>query len=159
MKISLIAAVADGNVIGSNGALPWKISADLKRFRELTTGHVILMGRKTFESIGKPLPNRTNIVISSNPDFHPDGCTICHTIDEGIQKAQELGEEELFVVGGGTIYSQTIERADRLYMTKVHRVYDGDTVFPDYTSFGHVVSREPHTEPDGLAYEFLVLEK
>ncbi len=159
MRTSLIAAVADNGVIGVGNELPWKIPADTKHFKELTTGHVVLMGRKTFESIGKPLPNRTNIVVTQSPTFVAEGCTVCRTIPEAIEKAQELGEQELFVVGGGKIYEETIGMADRLYITQVHRNYDGDAKFPDYSAFKKVISREEHEEPDGLKYEFLTLEK
>ena len=159
MHISLIAAVADNGVIGVGNSLPWRIPADTKHFKDLTTGHVVLMGRKTFESIGKPLPNRTNIVVTSSPTFEVDGCTVCHTIPEAIEKAREMREQELFVVGGGKIYAETIGMADRLYITQVHKNYDGDAKFPDYSAFKKVLSREEHEEPGGLKYEFLTLER
>lgn len=128
MILSIIVAAAENNVIGNNNALIWHIPADLKHFKQLTTGHTVIMGRKTFESIGKALPNRRNIVISRNPAFYPEGCEVV----PGITEALELvtGEEEVFIIGGGTIYQEMWDKADRLYITLVHTMVEGDTFIP-----------------------------
>lgn len=128
MILSIIVAAAENDVIGKDNNLIWRLSADLKRFKALTTGHAIIMGRKTFESIGKALPNRRNIVISRNPDFFAEGCdVVC-----GIQEALNLvaHEELVFIIGGGSMYEALWEKADFLYLTKVHTVVHGDTVIP-----------------------------
>ncbi len=101
MIVSIIVAAAENNVIGNNNALIWHISADLKHFKQLTTGHTVIMGRKTYESIGKALPNRRNIVISRNPDFRPEGCVVVSSVDEALRLA--VNEEEVFIIGGGSI--------------------------------------------------------
>lgn len=154
--ISIIVAAAENNVIGNNNALIWHISADLKHFKQLTTGHTVVMGRKTYESIGKALPNRRNIVISRNSDFHPEGCVVVSGIDEALQLTTD--EEEVFVIGGGTIYREMWDKADRLYITLVHTVAEGDTSIPeiDRTRW-KVVSREDFKagEKDDYDYSFI----
>lgn len=132
MSISLVAAVAKNNVIGKANALPWYIPEDLKRFKKLTTGHVVLMGQKTFDSImdrlKKPLPDRINVVLSRNPDFHPPaGVRVFHDLLEAITA---FGGEEIFVIGGGSIFQQTIDLASTLYITHVDQEVDGDVFFP-----------------------------
>lgn len=128
MQLSIIVAASENNVIGRDNALIWHLSADLKRFKVLTTGHAVLMGRKTFESIGKALPNRRNIVVSRNPDFRLEGCEVVPGIAEALQLV--AGEEEVFVIGGGRIYNELWNRADRLYLTRVHTEAEGDTFIP-----------------------------
>jgi len=158
-KISIIAAVAEKNrAIGKEGKLLWHISDDLKRFKALTTGHVVVVGQRTFESIGKPLPNRTNIVVSNNPDFAAPGCVVCHSFEEAIRRARELEPEEVFIIGGGQIYKQAIKYAEKLYLTLVEGDYEADTFFPDYSEFKKVVYKEDR-ESDGLKFTFLELEK
>src|SRR5215210_1604436 len=103
--------------IGFNNQLPWRLSADLKKFRELTMGHHIIVGRRTFESIGKPLPGRQMIVVTRDPKFQADGCFVCHSPEEAIRLASARGESEVFVCGGAEIYAQSIARADRIYLT------------------------------------------
>ena len=127
--ISLIAAVARNGVIGRNGDLPWRLPADLKRFKELTTGHAIIMGRKTFESIGRPLPNRQNIVLSSSPSFVAEGCAVVSSIEEAIMVA---GEGEVFVIGGHSVYREFLPSSDRLYLTRVDAEVSGDVTFPKF---------------------------
>jgi dihydrofolate reductase len=130
--LSLLVAVSTTGVIGRDNALPWKLSADLRRFRRLTTGHAIIMGRKTYESIGRPLPERTNIVVTRQADFIAPGCAVVTDIDAAIRKAHEAhGEDaEVFIVGGAEIYRQTLDRADRLYLTQVETDASGDTYLP-----------------------------
>ena len=134
MPISLIAAVARNNVIGRENDLPWYLPEDLKRFRKLTMGKTVLMGRKTFESImgrlGKPLPNRKNIVVTKNLDFQaPEGVEVFNSIEEALEKHKQ--QEEIFIIGGGQIFEQTISRATTLYITRVDMEVPGDAYFPE----------------------------
>ncbi len=128
MNVSIIVAVSRNLVIGKDNQLIWKLSADLKRFKDLTTGHTIIMGRKTFDSIGKPLPNRTSIVITRQKDYQIEGCIVVNSLEEAFEKAAD--QEEVFVIGGGAIYKEALARADKVYYTKVHKNYEGDTFFP-----------------------------
>lgn len=127
MKIALIAAVSRNRVIGKDGKLPWHISEDLKRFKRLTTGHAVLMGRTTFESLGKPLPDRRNVVLTSRPI---PGVETYRSIDDALKALND--EERVFVIGGGKIFAQLIERADELYLTLIDHDVEGDTFFPPY---------------------------
>lgn len=156
-EISIIAAVSENRVIGKKNRLPWHISADLKRFRELTTGHVVIMGRKTFESIGRVLPNRINIVVTHNEEFSAQGCIVCHSLEDALKVGQE-SDDKIFVIGGEQIFSESIERVSRLYLTLVEGEFEGDAHFPDYSAFGQVVE-EGSGESKGLGYKFLVLER
>nr|AIA18132.1 Dihydrofolate reductase [uncultured bacterium] len=131
MIISLIVAMDEKRGIGKAGKLPWRLSSDLKNFRELTMGHHLIVGRKTFESIGKPLPGRQMIVVSRDRGFKPEGCLVAGSVQDALNIAQEHGETELFVIGGAEIYSQTLQAADRLYLTQVHAEVDADTFFPE----------------------------
>ena len=126
--ISIIVAVAANNVIGGENKLLWHIKEDLQRFKTLTSGHAVVMGRKTWESLGRPLPNRTNIVITRNPDYKPDGALVAQSLEAAIELAK--GDDEIFVIGGGEIYRQAMSIADRLYITHVECSYEGDTTFP-----------------------------
>jgi len=129
MKISLVVAAATNNVIGRDGGLPWHLSDDLKRFKKLTIGKPIIMGRLTHESIGKPLPERRNIVISSQDGLSIEGCEVVASPDDALALAS--GAEEVMVIGGGKIYEQMMPKADRIYMTFINDAVDGDTFFPD----------------------------
>lgn len=160
--ISIIVAIGEGNrVIGDKGKLPWNIPEDLKRFKALTTGHPIIMGRNTFLSIGRVLPNRTNIVLSDTEwTDAPDGVVIARSLEDALEKAKNApGNEEIFVIGGGMVYKAALPLAGRLYVTLVHGTFTGDVFFPEYEGmFPRVVSREKR-EADGYHYEFLVLER
>lgn len=127
MLCSLIVAVAENGVIGGQNRLLWHISEDLRRFKTLTSGHPVIMGRKTFESLGRPLPNRTNVVITRQAIELP-GCTVVHSLDEALARFGD--EEEVFVIGGAQIYAEALPRADRFYLTRVGHAYEGDTRFP-----------------------------
>lgn len=156
MVLSIIVAASENNVIGRNNALIWHISADLKHFKQLTTGHTVIMGRKTFESIGKALPNRRNVIISHNLDYRAEGCEVV----ESIEKALEISvdEDEVFVIGGGTIYREVWGRADRLYLTLVHTLPEGDTVIPAIEPIEwKIVSRQDFIagEKDDYNYSFI----
>lgn len=160
--ISIIVAIGEGNrVIGDKGKLPWNIPEDLKRFRETTAGHPIIMGKNTFLSIGRVLPGRTNIVLSDMPwNDASDGVVVARSLENALEKARNApGNEEVFVIGGGMVYTQALLHADRLYLTLIHAHFDGDAFFPEYESiFSNVVSREDN-ESDGYRYTFFVLER
>lgn len=129
MTLSLIVAASENNVIGKDNQLIWRLSADLKRFKLLTTGHTVLMGRKTFESIGRPLPNRRNIIISGSWSVPVVGSEVVSSIDEALDLVKS--EDEVFVIGGGSIYNALWEVADRLYLTRVKVELEGDTSIPE----------------------------
>ena len=160
MRLSIIGAIAANGVIGRNKDLPWRLPADLKRFRELTMGHHVLMGRKTFEAIGRLLPGRKMVVITRQGSYSHEGVLVAHSPQEAV--ALSAGDEEVFVLGGGEIYRHLLPRADRLYLTRIHRTFEGDTRFPEYeVSDWQLISREDH-EPDQTnlyPYSFLVYER
>ena len=118
--------------IGLNNRLPWHLSSDLKRFKALTMGHHILMGRKTFESINRSLPGRTMIVVTRQANYRPDGCLVVSSLQDGLELAESRGESEVFIIGGGQIFSQAIKIADRIYLTLVHTIAGCDVFFPEY---------------------------
>ena len=157
-EINIVVAIGKNRVIGKNNQLIWKISDDLKRFKAITSGYPIIMGRKTFESIGKPLPNRTNIVVTRNTEYAIDGITVVNSLDGAIKKGFELGEQ-IFIIGGQEIYKQAIEKANRIYLTLVEDTAEGDAFFPDYSMFKKIISKEDFETKDGLGYSFIVLER
>lgn len=160
MKINIIVAIAGSKrVIGRKGRMPWDLPEELKRFKEITTGHPVIMGRKTFESIGRVLPNRTNIIITRDSNYSVDGGKVVGSLDEALRLAElAQGGKEVFIIGGGQIYKEAIEMADKLYLTYIDSEIDGDTFFPDYSDFKKITFKEEHEE-NGLKYKFLVLEK
>lgn len=132
MIISLIVAVSENNVIGKGNQLPWKLSADLRRFKYYTKGKAIIMGRKTYESIGKPLSDRINIILTHQKDYKPEKTVVFSDLSSAFNFAGDNGLEEVFVIGGVDLYKQTIDLADRIYLTKVHtEIEDGDVFFPE----------------------------
>ncbi len=156
MPISIIVAASQNNVIGKDNQLIWRLSADLKRFKALTTGHHIIMGRKTFDSIGKPLPNRTSIIITRQEDYKAEGCIVVNSLEEALTKVP--ADQEAFIIGGGTIYKEAIDKADKLYLTMVHGKFDGDTFFPKLDSkVWESLKREDHMpdEKNEHAYSFI----
>ena len=148
----------EGRGIGKDNKLLWRIPDDMKRFRELTMGHPVIMGRKTYESIGRPLPGRTNIIVTRDASYQAAGCKIVHSIEEAIKLAKSLDQEEIFVIGGAQIYKETIGKADKLYLTIVKGIYDADTFFPEYSNFSRVVSKEER-EDGKSRFAFLTLTK
>lgn len=132
--ISLIAAHDKNRGIGIHNKIPWHIPEDLKHFKEITMNHPVIMGRKTYESIGKPLPGRTNIVVTRDQNYSAD-VKVVHSIDEAISYAKTIDQEEIFIIGGAEIFRQSIDKADKLYVTIVDGVYKADTFFPDYSAF------------------------
>ena len=156
-KLSIIAAIsAKDRGIGKGGDLLWHISDDLKHFKELTIGHPIIMGRKTYDSIGKPLPGRVNIVVTRNEDFNPPGVIVFRSLEDAIEKAKGLDKEEVFIIGGGQIYEQSIEKADKLYLTLIDDQKTADTFFPTYDEF-EKISREDFSGDTN--YSFVELER
>jgi len=159
-RVSVIAALAKNRVIGIENRLPWRLPEDLAHFKALTLGHPILMGRKTFESLGRPLPGRTNIVITRNPDYCRDGCLVADSIPAALALCADV--DEVFFIGGAELYAQVIPLADRLYLTEVDIEAEGDAWFPEYDrSAFREISRESHTGEKGdvLGFDFVVYER
>jgi dihydrofolate reductase len=162
MKLSIIVAVAANNVIGKDNQLIWRLPADLKQFKMLTMGHPMIMGRKTFDSIGKPLPGRTSIIITRQPDYTHEGCLIVHSLEQAIQEAHKVDEKEAFVVGGAEIYRQSIRLADKIYLTQLYQSFDGDTFFPEIDASLWQEVRRASFSPDeknAYAFDFVELER
>jgi dihydrofolate reductase len=162
MIISLIVAMDEQRGIGKAGSLPWRLSSDLKRFRELTMGHHIIVGRKTFESIGKPLPGRTTIVVTRSKTYAAEGCLVVHSVEAAIQLARERGETEAFICGGAAIYAGALEVADRLYLTLVRASVDADVFFPVISENAWAEKgSENHSadEKNQYAFTFKLLER
>jgi len=159
-RISIIVAMAENRVIGVNNALPWHLPEDLKRFRRITTGHHVIMGRKNHESIGRPLPNRVNIVVTRKPDYLAPGCQVVHSVEEALAVAGN--DPEIFIIGGAQLYQQTVDRADRLYLTLVHARPQGDPRFPEIAwNDWNELDRERHDSDTrhAYAYSFITLER
>ena len=162
MRVSLIVAVAENGVIGRDGDLPWRLSSDLRYFKSVTMGEPIIMGRKTFQSIGRPLPGRPNFVVSRNPEFNADGITVFSSLGAATGQAKESGCEEVLIIGGARIYEEGLSVADRIYLTQVHADVPGDVTFPafDPTEWTRT-SRERKTagENDDHEHSFVVLDR
>ncbi len=157
MLISLIAAASENNVLGKDQDMVWHLPDDFKFFKRQTEGHYIIMGRKTFSYFDKPLPNRTSIVVTRNGDYTADGAIVTHSIDDAIEIARQGGEQEAFIIGGGEIYRQTLDRADRIYLTRVHATLEGDAFFPDFDeSKWDILSEEYHEKDERHDYPFTI---
>jgi dihydrofolate reductase len=166
VKVSLIAAVAENGVIGRDGQLPWHIKSEFQYFKNTTIGHPIVMGRRSFESLGKPLPKRANIVVTRDKNFRAEGALVLHTLEEGLAAARAIAEhegvDEVFIGGGSDIYRLTLPEADRLYLTEVHLKPEGDTLFPAFDrEEWREVKREFHKAKEGETadYTITVLER
>ncbi len=159
MTLSLIVAMTDDRVIGRNNQLPWHLSEDLVRFKQITMGHPIIMGRKTYESIGKPLPGRTNIVVTRNPGLKIDGVTVVH----GLNEALVLEGDEKFVIGGAALFAEALPKADKLYLTRIHHKIPGDVLFPEFNLAADfkVIDETHHQSEKGerLKYSFVRAER
>ena len=160
MRISIIAAVAKNGVIGKNNSLPWSLPSDMKKFKELTTGKPVIMGRKTFDSIGKPLAGRVNIILTRNSDFNAEGVAIVHSPEEALQLVAD--QDEIMIIGGESVYGQFLPRASRIYLTRVDSDFDGDSFFPpmDLDSWTEVIreTKEPD-EKNAHRHTFFVYDK
>ena len=161
MSVSLIVAMSENRVIGQAGQLPWRLSSDLRRFQRLTMGHHLVMGRKTWESIGRPLPGRTSLVLTRHPDYRAPGACIVPDLSSAIQAAN--GDEEVFVIGGGQIYREALPLVGRIYMTLVHAHVDGDTMFPELDAQTWYVTersaRYPSDQKNQYEHSFLIYQR
>ncbi|KAG1649066.1 Dihydrofolate reductase type 3 [Nymphon striatum] len=160
MKLSMIVAMGEDRVIGIDNKMPWHLPADLAWFKKTTLGSPIIMGRKTYDSIGRPLPGRLNIILSRNTDLKIEGCTVVNSLSDALKAAE--GSDEVFIVGGAHLYEKFLQDADYLYITKIDAKFEGDTFFPDYTQYAwkqldridnHADEKNPHP------YSFITLER
>lgn len=160
MRVSLIAAVAENGVIGREGGLPWRIPEDLKFFKATTLGKPVIMGRKTYDSIGRPLPGRLNIVLTRDPRWRAEGVREARDLDAALDIARASGADEAMIIGGGKVYEMALPRASRIYLTRVHQEFEGDAHFPplDPNEWAETFRKAgaPDTPPD---YTFLTLER
>ena len=159
--MNIIVAIAQNNVIGKDNQLIWHLPNDLKHFRKLTTGNVVIMGRKTYQSIGKPLPNRTNIIISRNQDFVAEGCMVVNSLTKAIEICP-MPTENCFIIGGAEIYKHALELTNKIYLTEVHAEVEGDTFFPEIdATIWKEISREDHEtdEKHVFSYSFVELNR
>jgi dihydrofolate reductase len=159
--ISAVVAMSEDRVIGKDNQLPWRLPADLRHFKSLTTGNPIVMGRKTYESIGKPLPNRTNIICTRNPEYSAPGCIV---VTSALQAIHSIAEDssQIFIIGGAEIYQLFMPMIERIYLTIVHHVFDGDAYFPELdSSRWNEISRSSHESDNEnpYPYSFVLLEK
>lgn len=153
MTLSIIVAASENNVIGINNHLPWHLPVDMKYFKDTTMGKPIVMGRKSFEELGRVLPGRPNIMITRQPDFKAEGLYIVPSLEAGIEKAKTFGTEEIFITGGGEIFKMALPIIDRLYLTRVHAEVTGDTYFPEFDPRGwKLVKNERHEKDEKHAY-------
>jgi len=160
MKISIVVAMAANRVIGNNNRLPWHLPADLKHFKQTTMGKPILMGRKTWESIGRALPGRTNIVITRDENYAAPGCVVVHSIEAAMQAAQQ--QDEVMVIGGAEFYRQVLPRADTIYLTRIHQDFEGDAFFPELDETGWQEVARVDCDADDrnpCAYSFIRLDR
>ena len=146
--------MSDNRVIGNNNELIWKLSSDLKRFKQLTTGHPVVMGRKTYESIGKPLPNRRNIIITRNSEYEVEGCEVVSSLEEALL----LSGNDCFIIGGGEIYKQSLELADKIYLTLVHKDFEGDTQFPELSKEWAIIDNKDFEADQKNEYNYSFIE-
>ncbi|AZV59300.1 dihydrofolate reductase [Peribacillus frigoritolerans] len=159
--ISLIVAMDQNRVIGKNNKLPWHLPADLQYFKKVTMGHPIVMGRKTFESIGRVLPGRENVIVTRNQEFKAEGCVVLHDIAQ-IKMFADNHEEEVFVIGGAEIFKEILPFTDRLYITEIHETFEGDTFFPEIDeNEWDEISSHPGSidEKNRFAHDFIILQK
>jgi len=156
MMLSAIVAISENNVIGKDNELIWKLPRDMKHFKDTTTGHYIIMGRKTFESNGRPLPNRTNVIITRDKDYKAEGCIVVYSLEDALKEAKN--DSEAFIIGGGVIYELAMPFVDRIYLTKIHHSFEGDTFFPELNMNEWNITEERFFEPDEKnEYPFTIL--
>lgn len=153
MTLTLIAAAAENNALGKDNDLVWHLPDDFKRFKQITSGHYIIMGRKTFESFPKPLPNRTHVIITRQKDYKAEGCIVVNSLYAAIDTCPQ--DEEVFIIGGGEIYKQSIERADKIELTRVHTTVEADAFFPEIDSNEwELINEEYHPKDDKHKFDF-----
>lgn len=163
-RLSILVAMARNRVIGQHNKLPWHLPADLKHFKLLTIGHVIIMGRKTYESIGRPLPGRTNIIITQQKNFAVPGATVVNSIEDALLACEQVNaaNSECFIIGGEKLYRQTIAMCQRMYVTEIQRDFEGDTVFPEYDPGEWEETQRDKYFADGdntIEYHFVILDR
>lgn len=159
-RVSLVLARADNGVIGANNAIPWRIADDMKRFKAITMGKPIIMGRKTWDSFPKkPLPGRTNIVITRDVNWRADGAVVARSLDDALAKARSEQSGEIAVIGGAEIYRLALPHAHRVHLTEVHGDFTGDVTMPPFGPEWRETAREDHATPDGLRYSYVTLER
>jgi dihydrofolate reductase len=157
-RINVIAAMAKNRAIGIDNTLPWHLPEDLKHFKALTMGHHIIMGRKTYESIGRPLPGRTTVIVTRDPGYRAEGCLTAHSIDAAIAACGD--DPEVFFVGGANLYEQILPRADRIYLTEIQAEYQGDAHFPEFPlAVWRETARDQQVSAAGLAYHFVTYQR
>ena len=159
--IAIVVAAAENNVIGKDNGLIWHLPADLRHFKQVTMGHPMLMGRKTFESIGKPLPGRTSIIITTQKDYAAKGCIVTHSLQEAVEQAKAL-DEEICIIGGAEIYRQALPLTDSIYLTRIHHSFEGDVFFPEIKEEEWEAVEQEHHEPDEknkYSYSFITLKR
>jgi len=157
-RLNLIVAMARNRVIGIDNTLPWHLPEDLKHFKHLTMGHHIVMGRKTYDSIGRPLPGRTTVIVSRDPDYAMAGCLVAHTLDEAVRLCAD--DDQAFFVGGSSLYEQALPLAERLYITEIQADYEGDAHFPEFDpGEWRETARESQVDDAGLAYDFVTYDR
>lgn len=157
-KISIICAIDKNRGIGKNNKLLYNIPKDLEHFKRITFDHPVIMGENTYNSIGKPLPKRTNIVLSRDKDLKIPSCIICNSLEYAIETAQKKDQQEIFIIGGASVYAQAINIADKLYLTVIDAEKQADTFFPDYSNFKKIISQKDETSA-GYNYKYLELER
>ena len=161
--IAAVVAIAENNVIGKDNQLIWHLPADLKHFKACTMGHPMIMGRKTFDSIGKPLPGRTTIIVTRDKNYQaPEGCLVANSVQEALDLGNKLDPEQVSVIGGEQIFAQTLAQTDRIYLTRVHQTFQGDTFFPELNPADWKESSNEHHQADEknpYAYSFITLER
>jgi dihydrofolate reductase len=163
MILTAIAAMAKNRTIGANGDLPWRIPEDFKFFKDKTTGHIMIMGRKTFESLGGPLPNRLHVVITRQKDYEPDGAHVFPTIADALDFCSEQTDsgawpEEVYIIGGGEIYKQMMESTDRILLTEIQKEFEGDTKFPEFSADDFEEVERSHREKP-VPFDFVTYER
>ncbi len=150
--ITLVAAMGQDRVIGKDGKMPWHLPAELKHFRRVTRGQVVVMGRKTFESIGEPLKGRTNVIITRNGSYKAPGCEVVHSVDEVVHDPRPI-----YIIGGAELYREFLSHADRMILTRIHHGFDGDTFFPEWNpAEWQLTAAEEHTRDERNAYDFTI---
>ncbi|MCZ4053267.1 dihydrofolate reductase [Oxalobacter sp. OxGP1] len=157
MEIAHVVAMAENRVIGKNGRMPWHIPGEQKIFRNLTVGKALILGRKTHESIGRVLPDRTTIIVTRQPDYHVDGAYVVHSVQEGLDLAGRLGFDQVVIGGGGELFAQTLQATDRIYLSVVHAVFEGETYYPELPDnmFAEISRKEIDAS---IPYAFVELE-
>lgn len=162
MILSIVVAIAEDNAIGKDNQLLWHLPADLKHFKDITSGHTIIMGRKTYDSIGRPLPNRRNIVITRSQDLIIPGIEVTNSLDQALSLCDAEEEEEVFIIGGAELYKHALEATNRIYLTRVHHTYDADTFFPEIEAGKWTETNIENHQPDEknrVPYTFSTLER